>query len=210
MLATGTLQNTYKVLMVSVLHACCSVYIAFSFNSPHDGAGQYVVFSISAVVMLCVKWCGCCNCSYLTGICIRSRNNEHHAAEKSLLGSWKSLSYWSHSWTCVEPEGTFCVHMIQNMSSVLSHNIQVHIFVPCFCNITYDILSHLCLCRQLLWSSQKTVARIRTYIIFCHVLLWWWIVVPIPDPMLEYSLLSLCLWKLPLPSVIWEHAILWL
>jgi len=46
MLLPGTLQNIHKVLVVSVLHGCCYVYIAFNFNSPHDGAGQYVVFSI--------------------------------------------------------------------------------------------------------------------------------------------------------------------
>ena len=70
MLPPGTLQNIHKVLVVSVLHACCNVYVAFNFNSPHDGAGQYVVFSVSAVVMLCVKWLGYCNYSYLTGVCI--------------------------------------------------------------------------------------------------------------------------------------------
>ena len=71
MLPPGTLQNIHKVLVVPVLHGCCYVYITCNFNSPHDGAGQYVdVLSVPAVVMLCVKWLGCCDYTYLTGICI--------------------------------------------------------------------------------------------------------------------------------------------
>ena len=93
MLPPGTLQNIHKVLVVFVLHAYCNVYVAFNFNSTHDGAGQYVVFSVSAFVMLCVKWLGCCNYSCFTGVCIKNLSNKLHAAEKSLLGSWKSLSY---------------------------------------------------------------------------------------------------------------------
>jgi hypothetical protein len=93
MIPLWKLKILYKVLMVPVFHACCYVYIVFNFKSPHDGAGQYVVFSLSAVVMLCVKWLGSCNYNYLTGICIEKLNNKLHAAEKSLLGSWKSFSY---------------------------------------------------------------------------------------------------------------------
>jgi hypothetical protein len=108
------------------------------------------------------------------------------------------------------------------MSSVLSHNIPVHIFVPCFCNINYDFLSHLCLCRLLLWSNQKIVARIRTYIMFCHVLccgdellspclIPCWSTAPCQLYVNAYLTFTntLRLWKLPLPSVIWEDVILW-
>jgi hypothetical protein len=70
MIPLWKLKILYKVLVVPVLHGCYYVYIACNFNSPHDGAGQYVVFCISAVVMLCVKWLGCCDYGYLTGICI--------------------------------------------------------------------------------------------------------------------------------------------
>ena len=71
------------MLVVSVLHGCCDVYIAFNFISPHDGAGQYVVFSVSAVAMLCVKWLGCCDYGCLIGICIKKLNDELHSAESS-------------------------------------------------------------------------------------------------------------------------------
>ena len=115
----------------------------------------------------------------------------------------------------------FCVHVIKKMSTILSHNIPVHIFVPCFSNITYDILSHLCLCHLLLWSSQKTVARFRTYIMFCHVLCCGdELLSPCLTPCWSTALCQLYVTahltftntlrfrKLPLPSAIWEYAIL--
>jgi len=39
MIHLWNLKILYKVLVVSVLHACCYVYISFHFNSWHDGAG---------------------------------------------------------------------------------------------------------------------------------------------------------------------------
>jgi hypothetical protein len=84
MLPPGTLQNINNVLMASVLHGSCYVYTACNFNSQHDGAGQYVdVLFVSVVLILCVKWLGCCDYGYLTGICVKNLNNEHNAEESS-------------------------------------------------------------------------------------------------------------------------------
>jgi hypothetical protein len=61
-LSLQKLKIISKVLMVSVLHGGCYVYISLNLNSRHDVAGQHVVvLSASAVVMLLVKLLDCRN-----------------------------------------------------------------------------------------------------------------------------------------------------
>ena len=55
------LKILYKVLVVSVLDACC--YVSFNLHSPSNGAGWCVVFSVSTRVTLSVCVCVCvCVC----------------------------------------------------------------------------------------------------------------------------------------------------